>query len=99
MLKSICILQFSEKKTKNQKPGEINYIFKFTCISMDIFCKSTQEVGNIVIKEGNWSRLGGELFTKCPFEITKIENVLLKKEFLTKHSPELFILVTICFSY
>ena len=40
---------------------------------MDIFCKSTQEVGNIAIKEGNWSRLGGELFTKCPFEITKIE--------------------------
>lgn len=66
---------------------------------MDIFCKSTQEVGNIAIKERNWSRLGGELFTKCTFEITKIENVLLKKEVLTKHSPELFFLVTICFSY
>ena len=50
-------------------------------------------------KEGNWSRLEGELFTKCPFEIMKVENVFLKKEVLTKHSPELFFLVTICFSY
>lgn len=97
MQKNIYILQFSEKKKK--KPEEIKYIFKFTCISMDIFCKSRQEVGNIAIKEGNWSRLEGKLFTKCPFEIMKIENVFLKKEVLTKHSPELFFLVTICFSY
>lgn len=67
---------------------------------MDIFCKSRQEVGNIAIKEGNWSRLEGKLFTKCPlFWNYENWNVFLKKEVLTKHSPELFFLVTICFSY
>lgn len=66
---------------------------------MDIFCKCTQEVGNTAIKERNWSGLGGGFFTKCPFEIMKMENVFLKKEVLTKHSSELIFLVTMCFSY
>ena len=75
------MLQFLKKK----KTEETKCIYKFTCISVDILWKSIWEVGNITIKEGDWGRVGGKLFTKCLFEIMKFENVVLKKEVLTEH--------------